>query len=157
MKKAAFQGRDEISQLDAIYRICGTPNETLWPAISSLPWYHLIKPKQHYPSHFRKYFGKWFSHDALDLLERMLQLDPAKRVSANEALNDAYFQSLEPFPCQPDEYIVQITSVYFTFLIRLPRPDGDWHEYETKQRKRAAAGKESNSAKDKDRSKRPKP
>lgn len=41
------------------------------------------------------------SDDALDLLDRMLTFNPAKRISAKEALNHIYFKSA-PHPTEPE-------------------------------------------------------
>jgi cyclin-dependent kinase 7 len=40
------------------------------------------------------------SDDALDLLDRMLTFNPAKRITAKEALEHFYFKS-EPHPTEP--------------------------------------------------------
>lgn len=42
------------------------------------------------------------SDDALDLLDRMLALNPVKRISAKEALKHVYFKSL-PHPTEPEK------------------------------------------------------
>ena len=56
--KPVFQGNDEIHQLDVIYSIMGTPSENDWPGLKDLPWYELVKPKEHLPSKFRETFAK---------------------------------------------------------------------------------------------------
>lgn len=57
-KKPVFQGNDEIHQLDVVYRILGTPTSERWPAVSTLPWYELVKPKEFIPNRFRELFQK---------------------------------------------------------------------------------------------------
>jgi CTD kinase subunit alpha len=57
-KKPVFQGDEEIHQLDVIYKILGTPSLERWPALADLPWYQLIKPRDHIPNRFRDIFQK---------------------------------------------------------------------------------------------------
>jgi CTD kinase subunit alpha len=57
-KKAVFQGQDEISQLESIYRVCGTPPAELWNELG-LPWCNLIKIKERYPDSFRDKFSRF--------------------------------------------------------------------------------------------------
>jgi len=61
-KKPVFQGNDEISQLDVIYRIIGTPTHERWADAANMPWYELVKPKDHVPNHFRDLFKKYVCH-----------------------------------------------------------------------------------------------
>lgn len=56
--KPAFQGNDEIHQLDAIARIMGTPNVETWPGLIDMPWFELVKPTEPVKSHFRPIFNK---------------------------------------------------------------------------------------------------
>jgi len=57
-KKPIFQGNDEIHQLDVIYRLLGTPNTDVWPGLTSMPWYELVKPAEAIKNHFRTIFTK---------------------------------------------------------------------------------------------------
>lgn len=52
--KAAFSGVDEITQLDSIYKIMGTPSEENWPSVTELPWYAMVRPNENYVSKFRE-------------------------------------------------------------------------------------------------------
>ncbi|RUS32532.1 hypothetical protein BC938DRAFT_475147 [Jimgerdemannia flammicorona] len=120
-RKPVFPGNDEITQLELIYRIMGTPTPETWPAVVDLPWYELVRPKEKFENRFRETYAENLSPGALELLEALLSLDPAKRPSASQALQFDYFTKEDPEACSPE---------------RLPKIKGDWHEYETKQRKR---------------------
>ena len=74
----------------------GTPDETQWPGVKDLPWYELVKPKEALPSKFKESFKKWLTPAALDLAEGLLDFDPVKRLSAEAALETAYFKEEEP-------------------------------------------------------------
>ncbi|KAH7343357.1 kinase-like domain-containing protein [Rhizoctonia solani] len=116
--KPAFQGNDEIHQLDAIARVMGTPNVEAWPGLADMPWFELVKPAEPVKSHFRSIFNKYLSPAALDLAESLLAYDPNKRATAAQALQAAYFVSEDPPPEKP---------------VGLATIEGEWHEYESKR------------------------
>lgn len=57
-KRPVFQGMDEIDQLDATFRLTGTPKVAEWPGLVDLPWYELVKPKKMIDSVLRETFAK---------------------------------------------------------------------------------------------------
>lgn len=44
-KKALFEGDSEIDQLFRIFRTLGTPDEVVWPGVTSLPDYKPLFPR----------------------------------------------------------------------------------------------------------------
>jgi len=94
-KQPLFTGDSEIDQLYRIFRILGTPNEEVWPGVSSLKDY-----KSTFPNWSGGPINKVVSNlnlDAagLDLLNRMLKYDPCERISAKSALSHPYFKDLD--------------------------------------------------------------
>jgi serine/threonine protein kinase len=91
-KQPLFPGDSEIDELYRIFRVCGTPNETIWPGVSKLPdW----KPT----------FPQWTPKDmstivpgleasGVDLLACMLTYEPNQRISGKDALRHPYFAEL---------------------------------------------------------------
>lgn len=88
-----FPGDSEIDELYKIFRVLGTPNESVWPGVTKLPDY---KPT----------FPQWKPMDlaqlipdlepaGIDLLKKMLVYEPSKRISAKEALKHPYFDDLD--------------------------------------------------------------
>ncbi|KAL9329097.1 hypothetical protein ACSQ67_004100 [Phaseolus vulgaris] len=102
-QRPLFPGDSEIDELFKIFRILGTPNEDTWPGVTSLP-------------DFKSAFPKWQPKDlktvvpnlepaGLDLLsciyvvfQRMLHLDPSKRITARSALEHEYFKDIKFVP-----------------------------------------------------------
>ena len=92
-KKPLFMGDSEIDQIFKIFKVLGTPNESLWPDALKL-------------SDFKPTFPKWkgvplgdFTKNldvlGLDLLAGMISLDPNKRISARMAMLHPYFDDLD--------------------------------------------------------------
>uniref|UniRef100_A0A0D9X9P2 Protein kinase domain-containing protein n=1 Tax=Leersia perrieri TaxID=77586 RepID=A0A0D9X9P2_9ORYZ len=72
-------------------RLLGTPNEQVWPGVSKLPNWH--EYPQWNPSKVSDVVGG-LDTDGLDLLEKMLQYEPAKRISAKKAMEHPYFNDV---------------------------------------------------------------
>lgn len=115
--KPILPGRNESEQFHKICELCGSPDETNWPRVSQLPYYNQFKPERPVKRRVKDVF-KHFDRHALDLLERMLTLDPEHRISAKDALDAEYFWT-EPMPCQPSS---------------LPKYEAS-HEYQTKKKR----------------------
>jgi len=90
--QALFAGDSQIQQLINIFRLLGTPNEQLWPGVTQLSDWHEFP--QWRPQDISKFVFN-LDPNGVDLLSKMLQYDPAKRISAKEALDHPYFDSLD--------------------------------------------------------------
>lgn len=119
-KSAIFQGAEEISQLYKIYEVMGTPTAESWPGIENLPWFEMLKPRIKRSSRFEKDFKTHMTDDSFDLAQKMLLLHPGRRITAEDALKHPYFHN-DP---QPEELKFMENIV------------GEWHEFETKKRRR---------------------
>ncbi|KAL6945094.1 Cyclin-dependent kinase catalytic subunit [Hanseniaspora vineae] len=89
-RKPIFSGDSEIDQIFKIFRILGTPNDSVWPDVVYLPDFKPTFPK------WRKQdlinVVKYLDNNGLDLLQQMLIYDPINRISAKRALQHPYFQ-----------------------------------------------------------------
>ncbi|ETV96053.1 CMGC/CDK/CDC2 protein kinase [Aphanomyces invadans] len=101
-RKPLFPGDSEIDELFRIFRVLGTPDDHMWPGVSSLP-------------DFKTSFPKWQPqpwHDVVpsldacgvDLLMRMLVYEPRQRISAKQALSHPWFDELNP-QCQQPQHL----------------------------------------------------
>lgn len=122
--KPLFQGAEakstqnpfQLDQLDKIFKILGHPTIEKWPTLANLP--HWQSDTQHIQG--RKYDNAGLNSvvplspksPAYDLLSKMLEYDPRKRITAAQALEHEYFR-IEPLPGrnalvpnQPGEKIV---------------------------------------------------
>ncbi|KAL7084688.1 hypothetical protein ACP275_14G237100 [Erythranthe tilingii] len=115
--KPIFPGKDEAEQIHKIYDICGSATEEIWPGVSKLPWYNNFKPTRMVKRRLREHF-RHFDRHALDLLDRMLILDPSHRIAAKDALDAEYFWT-DPLPCDPKS---------------LPKYEAS-HEFQTKKKR----------------------
>lgn len=98
--KPLFPGDSEIDQLFRIFRQLGTPTESEWPGVTTLPDYKQSFPK--WPAQSLQKTIKELRGDplALDLLQKMLVYEPSKRISAREALKHPYFDEVNAIAAQ---------------------------------------------------------
>ena len=79
-----FTGINEIHQLFEIFKIQGTPNEKTWPGVMKIKDFKDTFPKFK-PAHWGDIIPGIGGFE-LDLLNKLLCLDPASRITANQAL-----------------------------------------------------------------------
>jgi len=89
-----FPGTSEQDQLLKIFKVLGTPNKQSWPSVAELPEYKESFPK-YPPVQTLKKVVKRLDDAGIELLSRMLQFDPAKRISAESAMKHRYFKDLK--------------------------------------------------------------
>jgi len=95
-----LRGESELDQLEKIWELCGTPTEETWPGYRNLPGCQDMKFE---PQRFNCISERFknFNPLAVDLLKKLLTLDPKKRITAKEALTHDYFWT-PPQPALPE-------------------------------------------------------
>ncbi|KAG8179489.1 hypothetical protein JTE90_027201 [Oedothorax gibbosus] len=111
LKKPLFPGDSDNDMIALIVQMLGTPNESIWPGMSSLPVmqnYELCaQPYNRLRSHFE---GQ--PNTCIALLHKLFLYNPKTRFTAAECLAHSYFTEDQPTACD-----------LTTLLITLKRAD----------------------------------
>ncbi|PPE00280.1 hypothetical protein GOBAR_DD02694 [Gossypium barbadense] len=91
-QRPLFPGDSEIDELFKIFRILGTPNEDTWPGVTSLPDFKSAFPK--WPAKNLATVVPNLESAGIDLLSKMLCMDPSKRITARSALEHEYLKDI---------------------------------------------------------------
>eukprot|EP00250_Pteridium_aquilinum_P010925 c19719_g1_i2 orf=464-1819(-) len=122
--KPLFQGIEDksthnplqLDQLEKIFKVLGHPTPEKWPTLINLPFWQNSRQRMPGPksevSMLHQAALLQQKSPAYDLLSKMLEYDPCKRISAVQALEHEYFRC-EPLPgrnalvpIQPSERVV---------------------------------------------------
>ncbi|KAL2914297.1 Cyclin-dependent kinase catalytic subunit [Polyrhizophydium stewartii] len=93
LKHPLFPGDSEIDEIFRIFRILGTPTETIWPGFVTLPDYKSTFPV--WSAQPMASVVPTLEIEGQDLLQAFLAYDPAARISAKRALNHPYFRDVD--------------------------------------------------------------
>ncbi|KAK9477866.1 kinase-like domain-containing protein [Lipomyces japonicus] len=83
-------GDTELQQVDLITKLIGAPNERIWPGFRVLPGGRQFRLHDLRPNRIDREFNHE-SRATVDLINDLLTYDPAKRITAREALESEYF------------------------------------------------------------------
>ncbi|KAJ3647485.1 hypothetical protein Zmor_019362 [Zophobas morio] len=100
-KQPLFPGETDIAQLAIVIATLGTPDENVWPELTSLPDYNKIAFTH---SEGQSWESKFPDCDAssVDLIKKIIQYDQHKRLGAKKALNHKFFFE-KPLPGRLEE------------------------------------------------------
>ncbi|CAO1635160.1 unnamed protein product [Parajaminaea phylloscopi] len=92
----------DASQLDVIFKARGKPTPEQWPGLAKLPLYAAqVRAGPAYPTPNHAQLFSAAGRGSVQLLNSMLDWDPAKRVGARDALVHPYFAKFGPRPTHP--------------------------------------------------------
>jgi len=89
-----FPGPNAKEQIETVFKVMGTPDPSVWPSVRELPEYR--EDWRVYParraSEVLSSAEATLGREGLELLDELLQYDPSKRISAENALRHSYFR-----------------------------------------------------------------
>ena len=119
-----MQGSTEQHQLTLISHLCGSICGEVWSGVEQLELYEkmtLAKGlKRRVKERLKSYVGD--AH-ALDLIDKMLLLDPKQRLDSDSALNHDFFWT-DPMPCDISRTLARHNTSMFEYLAPPRRPGG---------------------------------
>ena len=106
LRRPFLQGNHtDYSQLDKIFGVFGTPNETNWPDYQTLPLCNRGLVWDETPPIPFDLIFEAAPKDAISLLRSILTLDPNMRFTADQSLNHYYFSN-EPPPTPTEKLVI---------------------------------------------------
>lgn len=99
LMNALFPGKSEVDQLNRVFKELGTPSENIWTGFNKLPAVQKMKFNDYPVSNLRSKFST-LSELGLSLLTGFLTYDPVKRLTAEKAMDNPYFNEV-PLPIDP--------------------------------------------------------
>lgn len=92
--KALFTGLNDADQIKKIFKILGTPSENTFPGLKKLEGWKPDEFEKYEPQDLKQYVPT-IEDNGFKLLVAMLQMNPDKRITTDEALVHPYFDEIK--------------------------------------------------------------
>ncbi|XP_002131004.2 cyclin-dependent kinase 9 [Ciona intestinalis] len=117
-----MQGHTEQQQLTLISQLCGSITKQVWPGVEKYDLFTKMElptgQKRRVKERLKAYVRDQY---ALDLIDKLLSLDPKHRIDSDEALNHDFFWT-EPLPCDLTNMLSQHKTSMFEYLAPPRKP-----------------------------------
>ena len=101
-RKMTFRSDKEKDVFALICQKCGTPDEISWPGVTKLENYSKIIPETKYENKLEKEYPN-IDEVTMDLIKKMLTLNPKERIKIDEILKHPYLTTHEPKMCKAED------------------------------------------------------
>lgn len=92
IRSPIMQGNSEQNQLDLISELCGSIEPSVWPGVDKLPLYNKMRLPTGRERKVKDRLKRFISEPlALELIEKLLTLDPKQRIDADAAVSSDFF------------------------------------------------------------------
>ncbi len=138
-----FPGRNEMEQANMIFKVCGTPNDKSWPNHKNLAYCkkmipssstyvdvldtHLRTMAKKRPMQMDEHWDDFMTRETIQLIKRLLTLDPRRRCTAAAALSAGWFVTKPACPERASD------------LSPLNTNGASFHEWKTKKERKKVA------------------
>lgn len=122
-----MQGTTEQNQLTLITQLCGSITTDVWAGVEKLELFNSMDLPQGNKRKVKERLRYYIKDThALDLLDRLLALDPAKRINSDEALSHDFFW-IDPEPQPLTSILSRLGTSMFEYLAP-PRRQAQQHQ-----------------------------
>merc|ERR1711911_202265 len=91
----------EVGMLDVIFKMCGTPNPSNWQSVTQIPTFNAVSRWKQHKRVVIDELRSVIEILPLDLLDKMLTLDPSIRISSTEAIQHEWISKLDAKCIEP--------------------------------------------------------
>ena len=124
-REPILKGNSEQNQIELIQGICGSITPDVWPDVEKLELYTKMQLKTDLKRRLKERLGAYIKDpNGLDLLEKLLTLDPRKRIDSDEALDHDFFWT-DPMPV--DLQLEKLNFSMFEYTVQSLRR-GQYHQ-----------------------------